>query len=115
MNRLDRINVEKEIKIHSRINHPHIVDLLDFFEEDSNAYLILEFVPGGNLFKYMGHHPKLKKDFIRQIFSDTVNAISYLHESGIILRDLKPENILLDSNNRVKGTFDLNNSFPYLL
>lgn len=80
--------------------------LLDFFEEDSRAYLVLEFVPGGNLFKYMGRHPRLKKDFIRQVFSDTVHAIAHLHQSGIILRDLKPENILLDSQNRVKSRPD---------
>lgn len=80
--------------------------LLDFFEEDSRAYLLLEYVPGGNLFKFMGRHPRLKRDFIRGVFSDTAEALAHLHDQGVILRDLKPENILLDERRRVKSTSD---------
>ena len=100
---MDRLNVEKEIKIHLGLKHPRVVELLDFFEEDGKAYLILEHVSGGNLFKFMGRVRRLSKDLIKSLFSDTLDAINYLHQNEIILRDLKPENILLDSQNRAKS------------
>ena len=79
------------------------MELLDFFEEDGRVYLILEFVSGGNLFKFMSRNRKLSKELICQIFRDTVNALEFIHNRGVILRDLKPENMLLDSKNRIKS------------
>ena len=104
---MDRLNVEKEIKIHLGLKHPRVVELLDFFEEDGKAYLILEHISGGNLFKYMGRNRRLQKNFIKTIFSDVIDAINYLHNNEIILRDLKPENILLDSSNHAKSIYNI--------
>lgn len=65
--------------------------------------MLLEYVSGGNLFKYMTRHRKLGKDLIKKIFGQTVHAVKYIHQEGFLLRDLKPENMLLDQDLNVKG------------
>ena len=89
------------------MKNPRIVNLIDFFEENRKAYLILEYVPKGNLFGVMRENDKLSKNWIRRIFCDTLLALKFLHSEGIILRDLKPENMLIDSDNRIKSKLKL--------
>ena len=98
----DHENIEKELAIHTRITHPNIVQLIDFFEEDDFVYLILEYCSKGNLFAYMNRKQQLPELTVKTIFNQVLSAVGYLHSQRIIMRDLKPENILLDRKGRVK-------------
>jgi calcium/calmodulin-dependent protein kinase I len=70
---------------------------LDFFEEDKFFYVVLEFLPGGELFnrivKKEFYNEKEARDVIRLV----CEGIKYCHDRGIAHRDLKPENLLLTS------------------
>ena len=97
---------KREVYIMYNLNHPHIVKLLNHFEDDKSFYLLMEFADGGNLY----HHLHRQRQFIEveaaQYLREVVLAVEYLHlhTPAIIHRDIKPENILLDSNGRVKLT-----------
>jgi len=98
---MDQENVEKELEIHVRIDHAHIIQLHDFLVEDSYVYLILEYASRGNLFKHM-NRKRITENDIRKFFVQTAVAIEYLHTQQVIMRDLKPENLLLDHNYTIK-------------
>ena len=96
------LNIQKEIDIQSRIDHPNIVKLLYVKETESSYDLIMEYAKEGNLFHYIRTNKGLSENQSFSIFIQVVNAITFLHENDLIHRDIKPENILLFENNIVK-------------
>ena len=72
-------------------------------------YIQMEYCGGQTLSKFIEDNPgKEKEDIKWKIFSQTLEALNYLHNCGLIHRDLKPSNIFLDLNNNVKlGDFGL--------
>ena len=97
--------MNREIEIMYNINHPHIIKLINHFEDDDNLYLIMELGAKGQLFSLLN---KFRHGFdqIRaaQYMREIISAVKYLHSFNppIIHRDIKPENILLDENGRCK-------------
>lgn len=97
LHKTDKNNVQNEIKIHKRITHPNIVQFYNYFFDNGDLFLVLEYCKDGNLFQTIhDSEKKLSKSKIEKIFKQIVNGIDYLHKNKIILRDLKPENIVLD-------------------
>ena len=96
------LNIQKEIDIQSRINHPNIVKLFYVKETETSYDLIMEYAKNGNLFHYIRRNRCLSEDESFSIFIQVVNAINFLHQNDLIHRDIKPENILLFENNIVK-------------
>ena len=102
-NLVDQVN--KEIDILYRCNHPHIIRLINHFEDEENVYLVLEFAENGNLFNKLKNKKRFQESEVAQFGREVLAALIYLHtnfEVPIVHRDIKPENILLDSNDRVK-------------
>lgn len=89
----------REIEILKMCQHPHIIRLLDIFENTDYIYIVMENLPGGDLFSYLE-----KRKFIvsekraKEMAHQLATAIYYLHSYGIAHRDLKPENILMTSD-----------------
>ena len=96
------LNIQKEIDIQSKIDHPNIVKLLYVKETETCYDLIMDYAKNGNLFHYIRRNKSLSEDESFSIFIQVVNAINFLHENDLIHRDIKPENILLFENNIVK-------------
>lgn len=84
-----KINVQTEIKIQRNLNHPHIIQLHDYFEDSSNIYLLLEYAEKGNLYKFLKKKKKIpeKEAFIYWI--QTCLGVDYLHKKNIMHRDIK--------------------------
>ncbi|XP_054399224.2 serine/threonine-protein kinase Chk2 isoform X1 [Pongo abelii] len=90
------LNVETEIEILKKLNHPCIIKIKNFFDAE-DYYIVLELMEGGELFDKVVRNKRLKEATCKLYFYQMLLAVQYLHENGIIHRDLKPENVLLSS------------------
>ena len=75
-------------------SHPQIPRLLDYFEEDSNFYLVQEFVDGETLKQEFERRGAFSEIDIRKILTEIFPALGFMHENGVIHRDIKPANIM---------------------
>jgi serine/threonine protein kinase len=100
----------EEFALHSRLGmHPGIVNLVESFETENHAYLVLEFCAQGDLYEAIrnGHGP-LQTEHVRQFMLELVEAVEYIHSKGVYHRDIKPENIFLTQDGAMKlGDFGL--------
>lgn len=74
------------------------------FQDDTNLYMLLEYVVGGELFSHLRRAGRFTNDMTRFYASEIVLAIEYLHSKNIIYRDLKPENLLIDHQGHIRIT-----------
>jgi serine/threonine-protein kinase len=86
----------REVKITSRLAHPHIVHLLDFgFLPSGQAYLVTEYLEGEDLEQRLQRVRRLPLVTTTRIVTQVAGALAAIHGKGVIHRDLKPGNILL--------------------
>ncbi|XP_075391077.1 serine/threonine-protein kinase Chk2 isoform X2 [Tenrec ecaudatus] len=90
------LDVETEIEILKKLNHPCIIKIKDFFDAE-DYYIVLELMEGGELFDRVVRNKRLRETTCKLYFYQMLLAVQYLHDNGIIHRDLKPENVLLSS------------------
>lgn len=77
-------------------NNQNIVKMIDLFENETNIYIVMEYLSGGNLHTYLTEKGEILTEIqVKEIMRQIVDGVRYLHKFGIIHRDLKPENILL--------------------
>ncbi|KAL2929629.1 CBL-interacting serine/threonine-protein kinase 24 [Bienertia sinuspersici] len=94
--------IKREISIMKIVRHPFIVRLHEVLASRTKIYIILEFVPGGELFDKIVHKGKLSEMEARKYLQQLIDAISHCHKKGVYHRDLKPENLLLDGRDNLK-------------
>jgi serine/threonine protein kinase len=81
----------------SQLDHPNIVKVHQVFEDNSTAYIAMEFVDGPDLLQTVeGTAPALKPDEIVRFLDKMLDAVGYVHAQGLLHRDISPDNILLD-------------------
>jgi serine/threonine protein kinase len=92
--------LRREIRIMYSLTHPHIIKLINHFEDDRYFYLILELALGGTLWQRLAKFGGLDENAAAQYFRELILAVEYLHsrEPPIIHRDIKPENLLLTAD-----------------
>lgn len=89
-------HTKAERTILEEVQHPFIVKLFYAFQTFDRLFLILDYVPGGELFFHMANQCMFPEDVAIFYTAQLVLALEHLHSLGIIYRDLKPENCLLD-------------------
>ena len=90
---------KREIEILKMCQHPHIIRLLDIFENHEKIYILMELLKGGDLFTYLEKRNfELSEDRAKTLSHQLATALYYLHSFGVAHRDLKPENILMVSD-----------------
>ncbi|KAG6003119.1 hypothetical protein E4U21_002316 [Claviceps maximensis] len=84
--------------------HPFITNLLASFSDHDSLYMLLDYVPGGELFSYLRKLHRFDESTARFYAAEIVLVLEYLHEQqgGVAYRDLKPENLLLDKEGHIK-------------
>jgi len=100
----ERAAVEFEIKMLKHLSHPNIVKYVDTIREDRYLNIVLEYVPNGSLSTMLEKFGVFSETLAAHYISQTVEALEYLHQQGIIHRDIKGGNILADSEGIVKLT-----------
>lgn len=90
-----RARFDQEARTIARLEHPHILPVVEYGEEDFGAFLVMRFVDGGTLEQRLEDGP-LRLSVARDMLARIAAALDYAHGKGVVHRDLKPANILLD-------------------
>nr|KAF6310340.1 doublecortin like kinase 3 [Myotis myotis] len=99
--------VDSEILIIQSLSHPNIVKLHEVYETDTEIYLIMEYVQGGDLFDAIIEHVKFPERDAALMLMDLCKALVHMHDKNIVHRDLKPENLLVQRNEDKSTTLKL--------
>lgn len=98
--------IVNEIIVMKDSKHPNIVNFLDAFlqEEQSELWVVMEFMESGALTDVIDNNPSISEDQIATICLETCKGLEHLHNQNIIHRDIKSDNVLLDGRGNVKIT-----------
>ena len=86
----------------SKASSPWIVELKASFQEDEYLYLVMEYLPGGDLMNLLIQKDILTEKEAKFYISELILAIESIHNLDCIHRDIKPDNILIDKNGHIK-------------
>lgn len=86
-----------EVKILQTLDHPNVIKLYEYFEDEENVYLVNELCTGGELFDRIIKAEYFNEEVAAKIFRQILQALNYCHQLSIVHRDLKPENFLFVS------------------
>ena len=101
-NQVKRVLAEKDILL--QFSNPHIVTFYYSIIGKNNLYLVMEYLPGGDLYSLLQNIGSMDEDTAKVYSYQILQALKYLREKGIIHRDLKPDNILIAKNGDIKLT-----------
>lgn len=93
---------ERDILI--SIDCPYVVNLYWTWRDRINLFLLMEYVPGGELFTHLRNYHKFDEQTSRFYAAEIISAFIYLHSKTIVYRDLKPENVLITQEGHIKLT-----------
>eukprot|EP00002_Diphylleia_rotans_P030548 TRINITY_DN6288_c0_g1_i6.p1 TRINITY_DN6288_c0_g1~~TRINITY_DN6288_c0_g1_i6.p1 ORF type:complete len:498 (+),score=126.06 TRINITY_DN6288_c0_g1_i6:52-1545(+) len=89
--------LERELAVLGAVRHPFIVALREYHETGKEAYLIMQYAAGGEVFDRLATQGAYTEAEARTILAQVLDAVAHLHSLGIAHRDLKPENLLYAS------------------
>ena len=93
-----------ESKAVARLDHPNIVKIYNVAVSDEYKYIVMEYIEGITLKKYMTKKGALSSQIVLAISEQVLSALEHAHSKGIIHRDIKPHNIMLLKNGKVVVT-----------
>ena len=94
----------REALICARLKHANIVNIIDVNTASDNLYLIIEYIDGWDLEKFIEQYPPLPFKLIAFISKEILTGLAYAHSQGVIHRDIKPSNIMISHDGVVKIT-----------
>ncbi|KAJ8768440.1 hypothetical protein K2173_021593 [Erythroxylum novogranatense] len=95
-------HVKAERNLLAEVDSNCIVKLYCSFQDEEFLYLIMEYLPGGDMMTLLMRKDTLTEDEARFYVAETVLAIESIHKHNYIHRDIKPDNLLLDRNGHMK-------------
>jgi len=103
LKQIDHVRDERQL-LSDVTGHPFITNMLASFSDRDFLYLLLDYIPGGELFTYLRKYRRFSEDMARFYAAEIVLVLEYLHEQqgGIAYRDMKPENLLLDAEGHIR-------------
>jgi serine/threonine protein kinase len=93
---------EREAQILGSLNHPNIVEVIDFYTENGDYYIVLEFIAGRSLKELIREVGNLPLPIANFIVCQIAAGLIAAHKKGILHRDIKPANIMISDDGKVK-------------
>ena len=94
--------LRREIEIQSHLRQRNILRMYGYFWDEKRIYIILEFAPGGELYKVLTSKGRFSEHTTAKYILDLAKALSYCHSKHVIHRDIKPENLLIGQRGDIK-------------
>jgi len=91
----------EEAKILAMMNHPGIVKVYDYFEDNNTAYIVMEYLEGESLRSILNKKGKMEEKEVKEYVLKICEALKAIHEKNYLHRDLKPENVIITKDGRV--------------
>ncbi len=86
----------------AKFEHPNIVKVHQVFQENNTAYIAMDFVDGMDLLSILDNNARRLTDvLLNNLLRDTLKALEYVHEFGMLHRDISPDNLLLDADDKL--------------
>jgi serine/threonine-protein kinase len=98
---------QREIRTTARLQHPHILPVLDSGESAGQLWYTMPYVEGESLRERVRREAQMPVDDALQITREVADALGYAHSQGIVHRDIKPENILLSRGHALVADFGI--------
>lgn len=95
---LTKYQLDREVRLHSSLQHENIVDLIATFTQADFRILVQSYAEGGDLYNHLRKQRVRmgEKKLVQMVLKPCLSALMYLHSKNIVHRDIKPENLLLD-------------------
>jgi len=97
----------REIRVAAKLNHPHILPLLDSGDAGNTLFYAMPLVEGESLRARLKREGQLSLEALRRLVEDVGSALDYAHRQGVIHRDIKPENILFHHSEPMVADFGI--------
>jgi len=91
---------EQEAQIMASLDHPNIVKVTRYFEENNTGYFVMNYIKGESLKKYIERVGKLPQDQILEIIIPLLEGLKHVHNADFLHRDIAPDNIFLAQNGK---------------
>mmetsp|Transcript_2760 Transcript_2760/g.4334 ORF Transcript_2760/g.4334 Transcript_2760/m.4334 type:complete len:144 (+) Transcript_2760:1486-1917(+) len=92
----ENMQLLREIEVHKLAKHPSLVQFVELFENLTHSYVVLEHLPGGDLYEYLKARKfNLDEEKAKELARTIGQGVKHLHSLGILHRDLKLENIMM--------------------
>jgi len=99
---------KREAQAAGRLNHPNIVAIYEYGEDEGTAFIAMEYVEGRELKDYFDKSEVFPLNEVGRLMGELLSALGHAHEKGIVHRDIKPANIFILNDGRVKvGDFGI--------
>jgi len=95
-----REQFSQEAMVLAKLNHPHLVRVGDYFQENNNSYLVMDYVEGENLAEVIQSEGAIPETKMVEWIQQLLDALIYCHQNGVVHRDIKPQNVIIRSDGR---------------
>ncbi len=88
----------REARVLAQLDHPNILPIYDYGEQDDRAFLVVPYMAGGSLREWLRGRGPVPPQQVMQLVGQALNALQYAHDRGLIHRDIKPGNMLFKAD-----------------
>lgn len=84
-----------EVEILKSLDHPNVLKVFEYFEDEIDYFIVMEFCPGGDVFNKLESVGTVTERYAARLIKFLLSGLAYLHSRHVVHRDIKPENLLI--------------------
>ena len=96
----DQKKLIQEVTILKTLDHPNILKVIEFYQNERFFFIVTEYLEGGELFDRIMSEEGFSEEYACTVMEQILSAVVYLHRHGFIHRDLKPENVVYETKDK---------------